>query len=149
MRRPILHPSDFSPASLPALRTATDLAKRMRRPLLIVHVMSPVATFIGDMYVSPQVYDDLYRSMELRARKQLAALVAKARAQGARASGLLVEGPYHERILRAARARHAEMIVMGTHGRTGIKKVVLGSVAARVLAEARCPVLTVRGRSRR
>jgi nucleotide-binding universal stress UspA family protein len=49
-------------------------------------------------------------------------------------------------IARAARSRHAGMIVMGTHGRTGLTKLLLGSVAERVIGSAPCPVLTVRGK---
>jgi nucleotide-binding universal stress UspA family protein len=59
--------------------------------------------------------------------------------------GLLLEGVPHERIARAARSKKADMVVMGTHGRTGFAKLVLGSVASRVLTVAPCPVLTVRG----
>jgi nucleotide-binding universal stress UspA family protein len=53
-----------------------------------------------------------------------------------------------ERIVRTARALRADVIVMGTHGRTGVTRVVLGSVASRVVATAACPVLPVRVRSR-
>jgi nucleotide-binding universal stress UspA family protein len=52
-----------------------------------------------------------------------------------------------ERIVRTARALRADLIVMGTHGRTGVTRVVLGSAAARVVATASCPVLTVRARA--
>jgi universal stress protein A len=57
-----------------------------------------------------------------------------------------VEGVAHEQIARIARARRCDLIVMGTHGRTGVARFFLGSVAARVAATAPCPVLTVRGR---
>lgn len=80
------------------------------------------------------------------AQKHLDALVAKARRAGVRVKGLLVPGVAHERIARAARSRKADLVVIGTHGRTGVAKVFLGSVASRVLAIAPCPVLTVRGK---
>ncbi|MBI2492805.1 MAG: universal stress protein, partial [Candidatus Rokubacteria bacterium] len=74
-------------------------------------------------------------------------LVAKARAAGARASGFLLDiGVTHERIVRLARARRVDMIVMGTHGRSGLTRAILGSVASRVLASATCPVMTVRAK---
>jgi nucleotide-binding universal stress UspA family protein len=63
-----------------------------------------------------------------------------------RARGLLVEGVAHEQITRAAKRLRADLIVMGTHGRTGVARFFVGSVAARVTATAPCPVLTVRGR---
>lgn len=146
MARPILHPSDFSSASARAFRKAVALAKGMRRPLLIVHVMSPVTFITGDIYVAPKIYEELYRSMELVARRRLDRLLRRARAAGLRVSGVLREGVSHEQILRAARGRNAEMIVMGTHGRTGLKGMLLGSVAARVVSQASCPVMTVRAR---
>ncbi len=142
MARPILHPSDFSSASAPAFRKVLALAKSMRRPLLIAHVMSRAALVPG--YMPPKVYDDLYRSIELAARRRLDRLLRRARAAGIRVSTILVEGVPHEQILRTARGRRAEMIVMGTHGRTGLKGVLLGSVATRVVSQAPCPVMTVR-----
>ena len=60
--------------------------------------------------------------------------------------GLLVEGVPHEQIVRLARSKRADVVVMGTHGRSGLAKLFLGSVAGRVVAAAPCPVLTVRGR---
>ncbi|MBI1845875.1 MAG: universal stress protein [Candidatus Rokubacteria bacterium] len=71
--------------------------------------------------------------------------MTQARARGARATGLLLEGSSAEAIVRAARGKRAAMIVMGTHGRSGLVRMMLGSVASRVIALARCPVLTVRG----
>jgi nucleotide-binding universal stress UspA family protein len=59
---------------------------------------------------------------------------------------MLLEGVAHEQIARAAKRQRADLIVMGTHGRTGMARFFLGSVAARVAATAPCPVLTVRGR---
>jgi nucleotide-binding universal stress UspA family protein len=78
------------------------------------------------------------------ARKELDRLVRKAKAAGVRASGIVVDfGVPAERITRLARSRRADVIVMGTHGRTGFRRALLGSVAARVVATAGCPVLTV------
>jgi nucleotide-binding universal stress UspA family protein len=59
---------------------------------------------------------------------------------------MVLEGIAHEQIARTARRQRADLIVMGTHGRTGVARFFLGSVAARVAATAPCPVLTVRGR---
>ena len=63
-----------------------------------------------------------------------------------RARPLVLEGVAHDQIARTARSKRADMVVIGTHGRTGLAKFFLGSVAARVVAQATCPVLTVRGR---
>ena len=78
--------------------------------------------------------------------QQLAKRLAKAKAAGVRARGFLLEGVPHEQIVRIAKSRRADLVVMGTHGRSGLAKLFLGSVAGRVVAAAPCPVLTVRGR---
>jgi nucleotide-binding universal stress UspA family protein len=141
--RRIVHPSDFSPASRPAFRKAVALAKTHRAQLIIVHVLSMLPV-IPDAYVAPNVWDDLERGQRTTAERQLRGLVAKARAAGARASGALIDiGVTQEQIVRFARARRADLIVMGTHGRSGLTRALLGSVASRVLATAKCPVLTV------
>lgn len=146
MARPILHPSDFSTASGPAFRKAIALAKGMRRPLLIANVVSPVTIVTGDMYMPANVWDQLERAADQAARRGLARLLKRARAAGIRASTLLLRGIAADRIVQAARGRRAEMIVMGTHGRTGLKGMLLGSVAARVVSHASCPVMTIRGK---
>jgi nucleotide-binding universal stress UspA family protein len=71
--------------------------------------------------------------------------VARARTDGVRAESLLLQGLPAEQIVRAARSKRADLVVLGTHGRSGLPRLVLGSVAERVIGLARCPVLTVRG----
>jgi nucleotide-binding universal stress UspA family protein len=143
MAKVIVHPTDFSSASRPAFRKAMELAKKEGRQLRIVHVLQPPVLFAGDGAIPPQVYEQLDRTQRAAAQKRLDRLVAAARARGVRAEGVLREGVSHDQIARAARG--AEMIVMGTHGRTGFKRLMLGSVASRVIGTAPCPVLAVRG----
>ena len=142
----VLHPSDFSNASRAAFAKAVEMTRASRGELVLLHVLTPVVPIVGDGYISPKAYDDIVASAEAWARRQLGALVAKAKKAGVRARGLVVEGVPHDRIVRAARSTRADLLVMGTHGRTGVAKFFLGSVAARVLATAPCPVLTVRGK---
>ena len=144
--RRVLHPTDFSRASTAAFKRAVEMAKGNRAELLVVHVMVPAVPLMGDGYVSPKVYEDLEAAARSAAQKQLRKLVEKAKQAGARGKGLLLEGVAHERIAQAARARKADLVVIGTHGRTGFAKLFLGSVASRVLAVSPCPVLTVRGK---
>jgi nucleotide-binding universal stress UspA family protein len=75
-------------------------------------------------------------------------LLAKAKTARVRAHGMILGGVALEQIARTARRQRPDLIVMGTHGRTGVARFFLGSVAARVAATAACPVLTVRGHSR-
>ena len=144
--RCILHPTDFSRASTAAFTRAVELAKANRAELLLVHVMVPIVPLAGDGYVSPRVYEEIESAAKAQAQKQLSALLARARKAGARARALLLEGVPHERITRTARSKKADMIVMGTHGRSGLAKFFLGSVAGRVASTASTPVLTVRGK---
>jgi len=144
--RRILHPTDFTRASGAAFTRAVAMAKADRAQLLIVHVLAPSVPMAGEGYISPKVYDDLEASARGYGQKRLAALQARARKAGVRTITLLLEGVADERIARAARSKKADLIVIGTHGRTGLAKFFLGSVASRVVAAAPCPVLTVRGR---
>jgi nucleotide-binding universal stress UspA family protein len=142
--RRIVHPTDFSKASGPAFRKALELAKASRAQLIVMHVLS-ILPVIPDAYVTPALWEDLERGQRTTAGRELARLVAKARKAGVRASAALVDiGVTHEQIVRYARAKRADLIVIGTHGRSGLTKALLGSVASRVLSTARCPVLTVR-----
>ena len=144
MSRPILYATDFSPASRAAFAKALQLAQRDRAPLVIVHVMLPPVTMMGDGYIPPTAWDQISRAHRKASQKKIDALIARARSAGVRARGLLLEGQPSEQILRAA--RRAGLLVIGTHGRTGFARFLLGSVASRVVAGARCPVVTVRGR---
>jgi universal stress protein A len=144
--RRVLHPSDFSSASRGAFTKAVDLARDNKAELILLHVRSLAVPMIGDGYISPQTYEDFERASRSSADKQMKKLVAEAKKRGVRVRGLVGEGVAHEQIVRAARGQKADMIVMGTHGRTGMSKLFLGSVAGRVVSAAPCPVLTVRGK---
>src|SRR5262247_2028474 len=145
--RRILHPSDFSKASGPAFSKALELARANKAELVVLHVLAPPLPLLaGDGYVSMQVYEDLDKSARAHANGELAALAAKAKKAGVRAKTVLRDGVAHEQIVRAARSPRADMIVIGTQGRTGLARLFLGSVAARVVSTATCPVLTVRSK---
>jgi nucleotide-binding universal stress UspA family protein len=145
--RRILHPSDFSAASSAAFKKAIDMAKSSRAQLIVAHVISPTLPVPpGDGYVSPKVYEDLAASTRAWARKHLDKLLASAKKSGVRAKGFLLDGVPHEQIVRFAKSRRPDLVVMGAHGRSGLAKLFLGSVAGRVVAAASCPVLTVKGR---
>jgi nucleotide-binding universal stress UspA family protein len=143
--RRILHPTDFSTASSAAFARALEMARTNRAELLLAHVLTPVV-LAGDGYVSPQVYADIEASGKAEAQKRLGILTAKAKKAGVRARTLLLDGVAHEQITRAARTKRADLVVLGTHGRTGLARFFLGSVASRVVATATVPVLTVRGK---
>ena len=144
--RRILHPSDFSRASDAAFTKAIELAKTNRAELLVVHILTPMIPMVGDGYVSPKVYEEIEATSRAHAQTQLDRLLARARKARVRVKGLLMDGMPYEQIARAARSKRADLVVIGTHGRTGLAKFFLGSVASRVVSTATCPVLTVRGK---
>lgn len=148
MSRRLLHPTDFSKASKAAFARSLAEARQSRRELVLVHVLSPVIPLAaaGEGYIAPSVYEQMSKSAHAWAKKQMDRLLAEAKRAKVRVRSLLLEGVAHEQIVRAARRQGADMIIMGTHGRTGVARFFLGSVAARVAATAPCPVLTVRGR---
>jgi nucleotide-binding universal stress UspA family protein len=123
------------------------LARAGRVPLTIAHVVAPFVPAVpGEGFILPETYERIDAAARAAARKQLDRLVAKARRTGVRATGLILDGAPHEQIVRAVKSRRADLVVIGTHGRTGLTRLFLGSVAARVVTLAPCPVLTVRGR---
>lgn len=144
MSRRIVYATDFSKASRAAFAQALEFAKANRAKLHVVHVVAPVVPMVGDGFVTPAVYEALERSGQASAQKNLDRVVEKARAARVKADGKVLEGVAHEQILRSA--KRADLLVLGTHGRTGMARFFLGSVAGRVVASATVPVLTVRGR---
>jgi len=143
MRR-ILHATDFSKASSPAFAKALELARQQGAQLLLLHVMSPPSPFRASE--PPTDYLALLAQARRDVERRLGALLARARKAGVRVRSKLVEGAPAHGIVRIARRQRADVIVIGTHGRTGLRRLFLGSVAERVLQLAVCPVLTVRGR---
>ena len=146
--RRILHATDFSSASRPALVKAIALAGQNRAPLQIAHVLAPLMLPAGGdfAFMPATTYQAIDQQARQYAQKQLAGLVARARKAGVRATAVLLEGSPHEQVPRAARRARADLLVIGTHGRTGVTKLLLGSVAERLVRVTPCPVLTVRGR---
>jgi nucleotide-binding universal stress UspA family protein len=144
--RRILHATDFSPASRPAFRMALGLARRERATLLLLHVLTPPSPFVPIGGEVPASYLELLAAARRDARRRLAALLARARAAGARTGTRLVEGGPADEILKAGRRWHPDLIVIGTHGRGGVRRFLMGSVAEHVVRRASRPVLTVRSR---
>ena len=144
--RRILHPTDFSSASRAAFDRALAMARDSRAELVILHALTPIVPMMGEGYVPPQTYEAIDAAARQGAQRKLDALVARARKARVRVRGLVVEGSAHERIVRAAKRLRADLIVMGTHGRSGLARLFVGSVASRVVSAASCPVMTVRGR---
>jgi nucleotide-binding universal stress UspA family protein len=114
--------------------------------LLLLHVLTPLSPFELSGGPIPSSYLALIDAARRDARRRLAALLEQARAAGTRAGARLVAGGPAAEILRAARAWRPDLIVIGTHGRGGVRRFLMGSVAEHVVRRASRPVLTMRGR---
>ncbi len=139
----ILCPVDFSPGSQQAMRTAIRLANERDAELVLVHAWYLPHTAFGDQYLYAA---HIVEELSADAQRGLDAAVAEAGKLGARrvSSKLLSGLPWQQIVDAAQRDPGVGLIVVGTHGRTGISRVLLGSVAELVVRHAPCPVLTVR-----
>ena len=142
--RRILVPVDFSDAARPVLLYALDVARDRGAEVTLIHVVGvPVAPFDPAYGVAadPKMLLDLQAGAE----KGLADLAAWAHAEaGIGAHAKVLTGAPTREIVREAREGAYDLVVLGTHGRTGLRHVFLGSVAENVVRLAPCPVLTVR-----
>jgi nucleotide-binding universal stress UspA family protein len=146
--RKILVGVDLSPTSELAIATAIDLARRDGAEVILA--MADAIPQIPEGLSERAAAAAKRQSSALAAtladdRRQLAALRERHAGQGATLSQLIVDGYPDEELPRVAREQGAELIVVGSHGRTGIKRVVMGSVAERCARLAECSVLVVRG----
>ncbi len=139
----ILVPTDFSPGAEPALAWAAKLANCFNAEVVLLHVLdirlAALAGLPPDMAAMPAV-DELVRSARAEADEQMARVAA--RFPSARA--VIQEGAPRSVILEVAGNLDVDLIVMGTHGRTGLAHVFFGSVAEYVVQHSRIPVLTAR-----
>jgi universal stress protein A len=144
--RKILCPVDFSEGSLAALEEALVIAEALDAKVDLLHVWQLPTAFYAETVVWPQpTWDLLTRSVEEAARKSLERLVASlAEPRRARMTTRLVLGDPTTAILEQATVSGSDLIVMGTHGRRGLSGFLMGSVTARVLRHAPCPVISVR-----
>jgi nucleotide-binding universal stress UspA family protein len=143
--RRILHATDFSPASRHAFDVALAMAKSLNARLTVAYVLAPVVT-VPDQYIDAATLDRLDRQAREWSTAHLDRLAARAKKAGVKATVVLRDGDPADQIVRTCRATNSDLIVVGTHGRRGLQKFLLGSVAERVVSTAPSPVLTVRGR---
>jgi len=135
-------PIDFSDASRAAMEVAADLAARTGASLTLLHAYPvPGYTFPdGSVVASPRMLQELAD----QSSKHLGEWRSQAEALGARnVNAETVVGEPASEIVAWARERKTDLLVLGTHGRTGLEHALMGSVAERVVRKARCPVLTV------
>lgn len=132
----ILHPSDFSEDSQRAFEFACQMAGSTGGKVMVLHVHQPDVVAMGDMPPIPVEIEN-----EEESRHKLLAIHSSI--PDVAVEHLFLTGSAVECIISTAQTRHADLIVMGSHGRTGLKRLLLGSVADHVLRRAPCPVLVV------
>ena len=137
----LLVPFDFFQASLDALETAVLLARDFHVPIILLHVLE--WAWLRQQFSLTDLADDVHVRSDIEAR--LNRYADRIRAEGMEAE-ILVRGGAGpvDHIVETAAERHAGLIVMGTHGRRGLQRALMGSVAEGVLRRTACPVLTVK-----
>jgi nucleotide-binding universal stress UspA family protein len=137
-----LVPIDFSEYANQALDYAITLAGKLGARVTLLHVIQLLPLGGMDMGVTlPATY---FQDLEAEIRRDMASLLERVTAAGLEGDSVIIHGvPFHE-IIEAAKAQQVDLIVMGTHGRTGLQHMFLGSVAEKVVRLAPCPVLVAR-----
>ena len=147
----IVVPVDFHRHTDTVADYAHRLATRLGAGVVFVHVVQSLARSLSATDLSAAVYGDLFPPALVEidadllklARQRMQELVERYRADLADCAGEVLEGDPADRIVAFAADQQADLIVMGTHGARGIEKILLGSVAERVLKRAACPVLII------
>lgn len=143
----ILAATDFSDDSSYALAYAEELARRFSAEILVMHVDQPLApVMVSELSPGLDVgaMSRIAEEQRLLALRELDLTTARLRDGGLKSRGLLKVGAPFLEIINAAHGEGADLIVLGTHGRSGLAHVLMGSVAERVVRKAHCPVLTIR-----
>jgi nucleotide-binding universal stress UspA family protein len=136
--RTILHPTDFSEHARYAFRLACALARDYGAKLIVLHVAEPPIAVYGEGVIVP-VMDPIHEEAKNKLHN-----IRPPDPEEVYIEHRMLEGDPPEEILAVAKELPCELIVMGTHGRTGLRRLIMGSVAEEVVRKALCPVLTVR-----
>jgi nucleotide-binding universal stress UspA family protein len=142
----ILVPVDFSDCSEAALDHAISLARALGGTIDVLYVWQAPSFLPPELLIAgPGPQQTLTELTRTKAESELAEFAARARARGAEISNVLVEEGYPaQRIVERADEGNYDLLVIGTHGRTGVSRALLGSTAERVVRHSRKPVLTIR-----
>jgi universal stress protein A len=140
--RHILAPTDFSDYAKKALSDALELAQTFGAKLSLLHVVEP-SPYLDGLIPSP-TGADLLSDLERQASAELARVLPDTQEAKITVTRAVAIGSPSQKIVETAEAEHVDLIVMATHGRTGLSHLLIGSVAERVVRTAPCPVLTIR-----
>jgi nucleotide-binding universal stress UspA family protein len=139
----VLFPTDFSNGARAAMDYALSLAKDYNAKLILLYVIQDIS--IAEWYIPSSISaTDLVEDMQKSAWKEMEKWGAEAAAAVKDMEKMVVRGVPFVEIIRTAKEKNADLIVIGTHGRTGIDHMLFGSTAEKVVRKSPCPVLTVR-----
>lgn len=139
----ILCPTDFSEPSSEALRVGSEMALHFGAEVLVVHIVPPLPTPADMPHGVSNDIDVAQKKQELDAGEAIKDAVATFSQLGLRAQGIVRVADPADGIVRVASEEKTDLIIIATHGRTGWRRLVFGSVAEKVVRNSRCPVLTV------
>ena len=139
----ILVAVDFSQGSIEALRQAVKLGEAFKAKLLLLHVLHDPADAPG-FYASRKAGRKVLRNMEEAASSMMSEFVGKHLKNAENFEVRIVPGLSAEQIVRVADKEESDLVVLGTNGHSGLKRLMIGSVTDRVLRACKCPVLAVR-----
>ena len=145
--RKILAPTDFSPHAETGVRYACALAERFGSTLHLLHVLSDIVPVGPDPMLAPVLPPEYYAESETESKQALEKLLGPTWGKPKALETSVKWGSPVESVIDTAKAIGADLIVIATHGRTGLKHIFLGSVAEQIVREAPCPVLTIRDQS--
>lgn len=144
--RPIVFATDGSPSAQDAQTKALELARRLDAPLVVISVFHPALPTVGyGAYGYSTVVSELTEAEHQRVTELLGKIAATACAAEVRCSTVAADGLAVEAICRVAAERHAQLIVVGSHGWGAARRLFSGSVSTGLVHSAPCPVLVVRG----
>jgi nucleotide-binding universal stress UspA family protein len=142
----ILVPTDGAPAAGPAIEASLRFAKQTGARITALHVMPVLHMFTYEPGVTESVHDEVRKDRELHSKKFLEQLEQQAAAAGVPCTTMLVTSDFpFEAIIAAARSANCDLIAMASHGRKGIRGMLLGSETQKVLTHSTIPVLVFRG----
>lgn len=141
--RRILVPIDFSVHSKNALRYAIPLAEQFGAALTLIYVIEPTI-YPADLGFGQVVMPGIEEELRSKSEDELKHLIETEIGERVSAKSVVRMGKPHQEILNEAKDEHADLIILATHGHTGVEQILFGSTAMRVVRLAECPVMTIR-----
>ncbi len=139
----ILLPTDLSDASISAFKYAKSIAEKYGASIYVLHVLENIPPVLA-IHTLDLTAERVEKNMEENAKRQLEKIVKENLKTKNKVQLFIRKGVVSDEIIKFVDEKKIDLIVMGTHGRTGIEYTLLGSIAEKIVRKAKCPVLTVK-----